>query len=89
MGTEITEIATMSSKGQLTVPAIIRKIMGLQTGSTVLFKATEKGVSLVPCEIKEKTAYTQEEWGKIERLVAERGKKYRSARGAKRHLDSL
>ncbi len=26
----------------------------------------------MPCEIKAKDAYTQEEWGKIERLAAER-----------------
>ncbi len=26
----------------------------------------------MPCEINERETYTQEEWGKIERLVAER-----------------
>jgi hypothetical protein len=30
----------------------------------VIFKVTAKGIFFVPCEIKEKDAYTQEEWGK-------------------------
>ena len=31
----------------------------------------------------------QEEWRKIERLVAERGKSYKTSTGARRHLKSL
>lgn len=36
-----------------------------------------------------KDAYTQEEWGKIKRLAAERGKSYKTAKGARKHLKSL
>jgi len=61
----------------------------LLKGSTVIFKVTDKGIFFMPCEIKEKNAYSQEEWGKIERLVAERGKSYKTALGAHRHLKSL
>lgn len=86
---EITETATITSKGQLTVPAPIREIFNLKKGSTVIFKVTDKGVLFMPCEISAKEHYTQEEWGKIERLVAERGKTYRSARSARRHLKAL
>jgi len=43
----------------------------------------------MPCEIKANDSYTQEEWGKIERLVAERGKVYKTGRRARRHLESL
>ena len=86
---EIVETATLTSKGQLTVPATIRDIFDLKKGSTVIFKVTERGVLFMPCEIKAKEAYTREEWGKIERLVAERGKVYKSARGARKHLKSL
>lgn len=89
MSLEISKMAKMSSKGQITVPASIRNILNLKTGSTVLFKVTEKGILFVPCEIKEKNSYTQEEWGKIERLVAERGEVYKTSRAAKRHLKSL
>jgi AbrB family looped-hinge helix DNA binding protein len=86
---EIIEIAKMTSKGQVTVPAPIRDIFNLKKGSSVIFKLTDKGVIFLPCEIKERETYTQEEWIKIERLVAERGKAYKSAKGAKRHLKSL
>jgi AbrB family looped-hinge helix DNA binding protein len=89
MSLEISEMAKMSSKGQITVPATIRNILNLKAGSTVLFKITENGILFVPCEIKEKNSYSQEEWGKIERLVADRGAVYKTARAAKRHLKSL
>ena len=86
---EIIEMATMTSKGQVTVPAPIRDIFNLKKGSTVIFKVTDKGIFFMPCEIKEKDAYSQEEWGKIERLVAERGKSYKTTTGARKHLKSL
>jgi AbrB family looped-hinge helix DNA binding protein len=86
---DIVEIATITSKGQLTVPAPIRDILSLKKGSTVIFKVTERGILFMPCEIKEKTAYTREEWGKIARLVAERGAGYKNAKGARSHLKSL
>lgn len=86
---EIVEIAKMTSKGQVTVPAPIRDILNLKKGSSVIFKLTEKGVSFMPCEVKPRETYSQEEWGKIERLVAERGRTYRTSRGAKKHVKSL
>jgi AbrB family looped-hinge helix DNA binding protein len=86
---EIVEIAKMSSKGQVTVPAAIRDVFNLKKGSSVMFKLTEKGVLFMPCQITERETYTQEEWGKIERLVAERGTTYETAKGARKHLKSL
>lgn len=86
---EIVEMARMTSKGQVTVPAPIREILSLRKGSTVIFKVTEKGVLFLPCEVKERESYTREEWGKIERLVAEKGRIYKTSRGARKHLKSL
>jgi AbrB family looped-hinge helix DNA binding protein len=86
---KIIEIARMTSKGQITVPAPIRDIFNLKKGSSVIFKLTDKGVFFLPCEITERETYTQEEWGKIERLVAEPGQRYKTAKGAKKHLKSL
>jgi AbrB family looped-hinge helix DNA binding protein len=86
---EISETAKMTSKGQVTVPVSIRNILNLKKGSSVMFKLTEKGVSFMPCEVKARETYTQEEWGKIERLVAERGKTYKTSWGARKHLKSL
>jgi AbrB family looped-hinge helix DNA binding protein len=86
---KIEETATITSKGQLTVPAPIREIFNLRKGSTVLFKVTEKGVLFMPCEIVAKETYSREEWGKVEHLVAERGRTYKTAGAAKKHLASL
>jgi AbrB family looped-hinge helix DNA binding protein len=86
---ELIKIAKMTSKGQVTVPAPIRGIFNLKKGSSVIFKVTNKGVFFLPCEIKERDTYTQEEWGKIERLVAEHGKSYKTSKGARGHLKSL
>ncbi|MBN1271470.1 MAG: AbrB/MazE/SpoVT family DNA-binding domain-containing protein [Candidatus Aminicenantes bacterium] len=84
-----TETAKMTSKGQVTIPSTIRDILRLEPGSTVMFKVTDKGVILSPCEVREKTIYTKEEWAKIEKLVAEKGKSYKTSDEAKKHIRSL
>ena len=86
---EFVEMAKMTSKGQVTVPAPIRAIFNLKKGSSVIFKVTDRGVLFLPCEITERETYTQEEWGKIRRMVAERGKSYKTPKGAREHLKSL
>jgi len=86
---EIRETATLTSKGQVTVPAPIRDIFGLKKGSSVIFKVTDHGVFFLPCDITERKVYSREEWTKIERLVAERGKVYKTSKGARMHLKSL
>jgi len=86
---EFIEIARMTSKGQVTVPAPIRAIFNLKKGSSVIFKVTDKGVLFLPCEIMERETYTREEWSKIKRLVAERGRSYKTSKGARKHLKSL
>ena len=86
---EYLETAKVTSKGQVTIPSMIREILKIEPGTTVMFKVTDKGVYLSPCEIIEKPAYSQKEWKKIEKLVAEKGKVYSTASSAKKHLDSL
>ena len=84
-----TEIAKVTSKGQVTIPSAIRDILRLEPGSTVMFKVTKDGVLLSPCEIIEKPSYNAKEWKQIERMVAEKGKTYKTTQSAKKHLDSL
>ena len=48
----------------MTGPAPILSILNLKKDSTGIFKVTDKGIFFMPCEIKEKDAYTQEEGGK-------------------------
>lgn len=83
------ETAKVTSKGQVTIPSTIRDILMLEPGSTVMFKVTDKGVLLSPCEIIEKPVYTTKEWKKIEKLVAEKGKVYKTTKSAKKHINSL
>lgn len=83
------ETAKVTSKGQVTIPSVIREILKLEPGSTVMFKVTDRGVILSPCEIKEKPVYTAKEWRKIEKLVAEKGKVYKTSGAAKKHIRSL
>jgi len=54
-----------------------------------MFKVTKNGVLLSPCEVIERPAYTIQEWKKIEKMVAEKGKFYKTSRSAKKHLGSL
>jgi AbrB family looped-hinge helix DNA binding protein len=86
---EFTETAKITSKGQVTVPALVREILNLKKGSVVVFKITEKGVMFSPAELREIEPYTRHEWQKIERIVAEKGKIYRTAKGARKHIKSL
>ena len=86
---DFAETAKVTSKGQVTIPATIRGILRLEPGSNVMFKVTKNGVFLSPCELIERPAYTVQEWGKIERMVAKKGKAYKTFRAAKKHLDSL
>ena len=83
------ETAKVTSKGQVTIPATIREILRLEQGSTIMFKVTKNGVHLSPCELIERPAYTVQEWKKIEKMVAEKGKAYKTSRTAKKHLDSI
>jgi len=52
------ETAKVTSKGQVTIPLTIRDILKLEPGSSVMFKVTDKGVVLSPCEIIEKPVFT-------------------------------
>jgi AbrB family looped-hinge helix DNA binding protein len=83
------ETAKVTSKGQVTIPLAIREILKLEPGSTIMFKVTDKGILLSPCEIIEKPVYTAQEWRKIERMVAEKGKVYKTVKSAKKHIKSL
>jgi len=83
------ETAKVTSKGQVTIPLTIREILNLEPGSIVMFKVTDKGVILSSCEIIEKPVYTAKEWKRIEQLVAEKGKVYKTSSIAKKHIKSL
>lgn len=85
----IIETAKVTSKGQVTIPNHVRKILHLEEGCTVIFGLGKEGIVLLPCKVMPKSPYTSKEWGKIEKIVAEKGKIYKTAKEAKKHIESL
>lgn len=61
------EVATVSSKGQITIPNDVRRKFGLEKGDKVLFFSTEHGIVVKKMEIP-----TVEEF---EKMVEESDKK--------------
>ena len=85
----IIETAKVTSKGQVTIPNRIRKILHVQTGASLAFGLSKEGVVLLPCKVTAESPYTPEEWAKIEKLTSAKGKIYKSAKKAKKHIEAL
>lgn len=85
----IIETAKITSKGQVTIPNRIRKMLHLKEGEAVGFSITKEGIVLVPCQVTAKSPYTAKEWQKIEKLASQEGKSFSSTQSAKDHLKSL
>lgn len=85
----ILETAKITTKGQVTIPNRVRKLLNLREGASVAFGLSKDGVILMPCEVTAKSPYTPKEWAKIEKLAAEKGKIVPNADAAKAHIDAL
>lgn len=85
----IVEIAKITSKGQITIPNRIRKLLNLKEGASVAFGLSRQGIILLPCKVIVESPYTLKEWAKIEKLASVKGKIYKTARAAKRHIETL
>ncbi len=85
----IIETAKVTTKGQVTIPNRIRKILHLEEGASVAFGLTKEGVVLLPCKVTAQSPYNAKEWAKIEKVAAEKGKVYASTEAAKKHLKAL
>ncbi|MBI5873314.1 MAG: AbrB/MazE/SpoVT family DNA-binding domain-containing protein [Candidatus Omnitrophica bacterium] len=85
----ILETAKMTTKGQITIPNRVRKLLRLKQGISVAFGLSKDGVVLMPCEVTAKSPYTPKEWEKIEKLASGKGRTYHSTHAAKVHLDTL
>ena len=85
----IIDTTKMTSKGQVTIPNRIRKLLHLQEGSSVAFTVTKHGIILLPCEVTARSPYSSKEWKKIEKLAAEEGQTFSNADSAKKHLANL
>ena len=85
----IIETAKITSKGQITIPNRIRKLLHVQSGASLAFGLSKNGVILLPCKITVEPPYTPTEWTKIEKLASAKGMVYRSAKKAKKHIEAL
>jgi len=85
----IIETAKITSKGQVTIPNRIRKLLHLEEGSAVAFGVTKDGVVMLPCKITTQSPYTAKEWAKIEKLASQKGKSFTEAESAKSYLKNL
>lgn len=85
----IVETAKVTSKGQVTIPNRIRKILHVSTGVSLAFGLSRQGVVLLPCKVTAELPYTASEWAKIEKLASLKGKAYKSVKKAKKHIEAL
>lgn len=49
------ELSRVTTKGQITLPASIRKRFGIDTGQQVIFEATTEGILVKPVRIEDQT----------------------------------
>lgn len=85
----VIETAKITSKGQITIPNRIRKLLHVSAGTSLAFGLSKEGVVLLPCKVTVESPYTSREWKKIERLASAKGKIYKSAKRAKKHIEAL
>jgi AbrB family looped-hinge helix DNA binding protein len=85
----IIDSAKMTTKGQITIPSQIRKLLHLEEGSSVAFGLSKDGVVLMPCEVTARSPYTPKEWDKINKLAAQKRKTLVTPEAAKDYLAKL
>jgi len=85
----IFRMAIISSRGQITVPQDIRALMHIKKGSVIGFEPTRRGVLMKSMKVEPRDPYTEREWQKIEKLSKGKGKIYKTAEEAKKHLADL
>lgn len=72
-------LATISSKGQVTLPKRIRELLHVGMGDLIRFKPTGSGVLVTKIAL-EPEGFSEAEWKALERLASQRGRRYKSAR---------
>ena len=85
----IIETAKITSKGQVTIPNRIRKLLHAEAGSSLAFGLSKDGVVMQLCKVTAESPYAPGEWAKIEKLASAKGKAYKTAKKAKKHIEAL
>ena len=83
-------MSKITSKGQITLPANVRKFLKLDKGECIAFCVDRKGIFINRCKLSvEPGGFSEAEWQKIENLSNGKGKLFASAEEAKKHIKSL
>ena len=83
-------MAKITSKGQVTLPLNVRRLLKLNKGQNVAFCIDKAGVILAKLRVSiDRSTYNSTEWHKIEQLAAAIGKTFDNSSDAKRHLQEL
>ena len=81
-------VATLSSKGQVTLPKPIRELLKLGLGDFVRFRPMADGVLLTKIRLEHED-FSEEEWQALERLARQRGRRYKTAKAFLKDLERL
>lgn len=81
-------VATLSSKGQVTLPKPVRELLKLGLGDFIRFRPMAGGVLLTKISL-DREDFSEEEWQALERLAHQRGRRYKTAKAFLRDLERL
>ena len=83
--------ATVSSKGQITIPQEIREILGIsEKGDIVGFQIEKNSILVKKLELIEpEEKFSKEEWKKLAHLARQKGKVYNSGKKFLKALGKL
>ena len=81
-------VATVTSKGQITLPKHIRELLRIGMGDYVRFRPAAGGVLMTKISL-EPEGFSEAEWKTLERLASQRGRRYTSAKAFLKDLDRL
>ena len=80
----------ITSMGQVTLPANVRKFLKLDKGECIAFCVDRKGIFINRCKLNvEPGGFSEAEWRKIEKLASSKGRVFANAEEAKKHIRSL
>jgi len=83
-------MSKITSKGQITLPVEVRKLLKLNKGEPIAFCVDRTGIFISRCRVNiEKQSFSEAQLHKIEKLASAKGKVFNGAEEAKRYIKSL
>jgi bifunctional DNA-binding transcriptional regulator/antitoxin component of YhaV-PrlF toxin-antitoxin module len=83
-------MSKITSKGQVTLPLYVRRLLKLDRGQSIAFCLDKSGILISRCKVSvEEAGFSKAQWQKIERLAGTKGKAFSSPDEAKRYVKTL